>query len=71
VFAPAGVPAPVAKKLEATLRQAIQSPDVVEKLKAMAVKPGGGPAEEFARMIDGEIKSYSEIAKAANLSFAD
>jgi tripartite-type tricarboxylate transporter receptor subunit TctC len=68
-FAPASTPPAITKKLEATLREAIKDPSVQEKLKTMAVEPGGGPGEEFARMIDKDIKNYREIAKAANLTF--
>jgi tripartite-type tricarboxylate transporter receptor subunit TctC len=71
VFAPAATPPAIAKKLEATLRQAILAPEVSEKLKAMAVNPGGTPSEDFRKMIDSDIKVYEGVAKAANLTFED
>jgi tripartite-type tricarboxylate transporter receptor subunit TctC len=71
VFAPAGTPPAVVAKLKTALRQAIRAPEVAGKLKALAVTPGGGPAEEFTRMIEQEIHSYGEIARAANLKFVD
>ena len=71
VFAPAGTPAPIARKLEIALRSAIRSPGVAEKLKGMAVNPGGGPADEFVRMIDADIQTYKDVVKAANLTFAE
>jgi tripartite-type tricarboxylate transporter receptor subunit TctC len=71
VFAPAATPPAIAKKLEAALRQAIQTPEVSGKLKAMAVTPGGNSSEAFRRMIDADIKVYEGVAKAANLSFED
>ncbi len=71
VFAPAGTPPAILAKLKTALQRTIQSADVVDKLKALAVTPGGGPPEEFTRRIDAEIKSYSDIAKAANLKFLD
>jgi tripartite-type tricarboxylate transporter receptor subunit TctC len=71
VFAPAGTPEPIARKLETALRSAIRSPGVAEKLKGMAVNPGGGPADEFIRMIDADIKTYKDVVKAANLTFAE
>ena len=37
----------------------------------MAVDPGGGPAEEFARMIDADVKAYVDVVKLANLTFAE
>jgi tripartite-type tricarboxylate transporter receptor subunit TctC len=70
-FAPAGTPAPILKKLEDALRRAIADPDVNGKLKAMAVAPGGGSSEDFRAMIDADIKTTSEVVKAANLTFAE
>jgi len=69
VFAPAGTPAAITQKLESELRRVIQDPEVQHRLKTMAVNPGGGPGDEFRRMIDGDIEKFSAIAKAANLSF--
>jgi tripartite-type tricarboxylate transporter receptor subunit TctC len=71
VFVPAGTPAPIVQKLEDALRRAIADPDVNAKLKAMAVTPGGGPSEQFRAMIDADIKTVSDVVKAANLTFAE
>jgi len=71
VFAPAATPPAIAKKLESALRQAILAPDVSDKLKAMAVTPGGTSSDDFRRMIDGDIKVYEGVVKAAHLTFED
>jgi tripartite-type tricarboxylate transporter receptor subunit TctC len=71
VFAPAATPPAIAKKLETTLQQAILAPEVREKLKAMAVTPGGTPSAEFRRMIDADIKVYEGVVQAAHLTFED
>jgi tripartite-type tricarboxylate transporter receptor subunit TctC len=71
IFAPAATPAPVAAKLEKALSEAIRDPGVSEKLKNMAVDPGGGSPEEFKRMIDADIVKFSEVIKAANLHFEE
>jgi tripartite-type tricarboxylate transporter receptor subunit TctC len=71
VFAPEGTPPAVTAKLEAALRRAIADPGVQEKLKAMAVFPGGGSGAEFTQMINADIEKFAAIAKAANLTFAD
>ena len=71
VFAPAGTPAPIAAKLESALSQSIHDPEVAEKLKAMAVNPGGVAADDFKRLIGSEIAKYSEVVKAANLHFEE
>jgi tripartite-type tricarboxylate transporter receptor subunit TctC len=71
VFAPAGTPPAIAKKLEAALQKAILAPDVSDKIKGMAATPGGTSSEEFRKMIDEDIKVYSAVAKAANLTFEE
>jgi hypothetical protein len=44
---------------------------VREKLKAMAVHPGGGPGDQFRQRVDTDIRSFTEIVKAANLKFEE
>src|SRR5712691_364707 len=70
-FVRAGTPPAVAQKLESELRRALADAGVREKLKAMAVDPGGGPGEEFRKMIDADINAYGEVVKAANLKFEE
>ena len=68
-FVAAGTPPAMVANLEAGLRKAIADPDVNSKLKAMAVTPGGQPGSEFRAMIDNDIKTLTEVIKAANLKF--
>jgi len=68
-FVPAGTPAPIVAKLKTEFGRALADPGVQEKLKAMAVKPGGPSGEEFARRIDADIKTFSDVVKAAKLTF--
>jgi hypothetical protein len=35
------------------------------------VNPGGGSGEEFRQRIDGDIKLFADVVKAANLKFED
>jgi len=70
-FSPAATPPAIAKKLERTLRMAITAPDVADKLKAMAVHPGGISSDEFRTIIDKDITAYVEVVKAANLHFEE
>jgi tripartite-type tricarboxylate transporter receptor subunit TctC len=71
VFATAGTPPAVVKKLETELRRALADAGVREKLKGMAVNPGGGTGDEFRQLIDADIKSFVEVVKAANLKFEE
>ncbi|MBV9347807.1 MAG: tripartite tricarboxylate transporter substrate binding protein [Pseudolabrys sp.] len=68
-FAPAATPAPVVAKLRAALTQALADPGVQEKLRGMAVKPGGPVGDAFGKWVDDDVKAISEIVKAADLKF--
>jgi tripartite-type tricarboxylate transporter receptor subunit TctC len=69
VFVLAGTPVAVSAKIESELRRALADTGVRDKLKAMAVNPGGGSGDEFRRIIDADIKMFSEVVRAANLKF--
>src|SRR5262249_61184727 len=71
LFVPAATPAGITKKLETELRRVIQAPDVQEKLKALAVTPGGISSDEFRRMIEADIQTTADVVKAANLTFVE
>jgi tripartite-type tricarboxylate transporter receptor subunit TctC len=71
VFVAAGAPPAIANKLETELRRALADPGVREKLKAMAVNPGGGPGEEFRKKIDADVRVFADVVKAANLKFEE
>ncbi len=68
-FAPAGTPQPIADKLITELGKALADASVQQKLKAMAVNPGGPSGEAFAKRIDDDIQSFAEVVKAAKLTF--
>ena len=71
VFVSASTPPAIAHKLDTEVRRALADGGVREKLKAMAVNPGGGPSEEFRKKIDGDIKVFADVVKAANLKFEE
>ena len=68
-FLVAGTPAPIAKKLEAALRQALADPGVRQRIRGITYFPEGGSAEEFRARIDGDIQIFSDVVTAANLKF--
>jgi tripartite-type tricarboxylate transporter receptor subunit TctC len=68
-FAAVNTPPAIVAKLEAGLRKAITDPGVSEKLRTLAVAPGGNSSADFRKMIDADIKAYAEVIKAANLKF--
>ena len=71
VFVLAGTPAAVRGKLEAELRRVLADEGVREKLRAMAVNPGGPVGDDFRRTIDTDIRRFADIVRQANLKFEE
>ena len=71
VFAPSATPAPIVAKLQKVFAQAIADPGVSQKLKAMAVDPGGATPEEFTKIINRDVVTFRDVVKAANLKFEE
>ena len=69
IFVSANTPPAIVKKIDDAARRAMADAGVRDKLKAMAVDPGGGPGEEFRKRIDGDIKMFADVVQAANLKF--
>ena len=71
LFVLASTPPAIANKLGTELRRAMADSGVRDKLKAMAVNPGGGSSEEFRKKIDADIDVFADVVKAANLKFEE
>jgi tripartite-type tricarboxylate transporter receptor subunit TctC len=69
LFAPAGTPPEIVAKLEAACRQMAQLPDFKAKLRALATNSVGTTSAEFSKLIDAEIRMWSDVAKQANVQF--
>jgi tripartite-type tricarboxylate transporter receptor subunit TctC len=71
LFVSGATPPAIKAKLEAAVRRALADAGVRDKLKAMATDPGGMSSEDFARVIEGDIRLFGEVSKAANLKFEE
>ncbi|HEV7394436.1 MAG TPA: tripartite tricarboxylate transporter substrate binding protein [Burkholderiales bacterium] len=58
---PAGLPDPVLRKLNASAVQALQSPDIATKLKAMGFEPAPMSSERFRAFIRRESEKFAKI----------
>jgi tripartite-type tricarboxylate transporter receptor subunit TctC len=67
LFAPAGTPPAIVKKLEGEIIKIMRMADVKEKFKAMATGTVGSTSAEFAHTIDTETKMWTDVGKAANV----
>lgn len=66
-FGPAGMPAPVVKRLNAELLKALHDPDTRAKLEAAGMPVLGTSAEEFATVVKDDIEMYRKIATGAGI----
>jgi tripartite-type tricarboxylate transporter receptor subunit TctC len=69
VFVPAGTPAPVVDKLNATLRAALADPELRRRAYDMGLvlQPDTTPAD-LAAFLQSELKKWSEVARAARMT---
>jgi tripartite-type tricarboxylate transporter receptor subunit TctC len=70
LFAPAGVPADVAARLEDAMAKALASRDLREKLEQQGVEIAGTPtqpvtSEQFARLLQDDLVKWAGIVKAS------
>jgi len=64
---PRGLPRPIVDKLNATARQMVQSPDVLERFASLNLEPVSGTPEEFAKFVREDLRKYAEIARKAHI----
>ena len=65
LLAPAGTPADLVLKLQQETAKALSSPAIKEKLLAQGAIPSGNSPQEFARLIDAEIRKWAPVVKAS------
>ncbi|WP_159911675.1 tripartite tricarboxylate transporter substrate binding protein [Pantoea sp. 18069] len=67
IVAPAGTPPDIIAKLNATINEVVQSPDVLEKYAKQGVDADPMSSQDFAKLISGEIAKWSGVIKKAGV----
>jgi len=67
MLAPAKTSAEVITKLNAVVREVLETPEVQQKFAAQGVTAAPTSPEEFQTLISTEIRQWKEVAKAANI----
>jgi tripartite-type tricarboxylate transporter receptor subunit TctC len=67
LFAPAGTPPAVVKRLNEELNAVLKDPEVGGKLREQGAVPGSGSAEDLGRFVRAEYERYQRIVRAANI----
>ena len=63
VFAPAGTPPDIVKRLNTEIVKIINLPDVREKLLALGAEPVGDTSEQFGAYVKTEVVKWSDVVK--------
>jgi tripartite-type tricarboxylate transporter receptor subunit TctC len=67
IFAPAGVPQPVAKRLNAEFVKVMQQPDLKQRLASLGADPLTSTPEEFSTYLRSEIDKWAKVVKASGM----
>jgi tripartite-type tricarboxylate transporter receptor subunit TctC len=67
IFAPAGTPAEIIKRLNEEIVKILGMPDIRERLEALGVEPAANTPEEFAAFQKAEIEKWRKVVKEAGV----
>src|SRR5262249_61428503 len=67
VGAPAGVPAEIINTLSAEIRQALESPDVKERMLRLGLQARGGTPEEMRNRMAKDIARWHDVIEKAGI----
>jgi tripartite-type tricarboxylate transporter receptor subunit TctC len=67
LLAPGGTPRPIVDRLNAAMREVLQSPKVRKRLDADGVEVVASSPDEFARYVRSEIEKWGKVAVAAGI----
>jgi tripartite-type tricarboxylate transporter receptor subunit TctC len=68
LLTPSGTPAAVIRTINAAVLKAIAMPDTQQRLVAQGYDVQGGSPEEFARLIQSDVKTYSRVIREARIT---
>ena len=67
ISAPASIPGPVADKLNAALVAALNTPELIERLRDVGAEPNRMTRGDYTAMVASEVARWAEIVRAANI----
>lgn len=67
IFAPAGTPAPIVKRLNKEIGEIVKMPSVREKLGKLLMTPESSTPEELAKTVEADIRLWTKVANANNI----
>ena len=68
VLAPARTPAGIVERLNAVINESLKSTEMRQTIIKLGMEPKGGTPRDFAVLIEAEIKKWTAVARAANVT---
>jgi tripartite-type tricarboxylate transporter receptor subunit TctC len=67
MFAPAGTPPDVVRRVQAEVAAALKAPDLLKRFEDVGAEPVGSSSEQFVERIVSDNKRWSEVIRKANV----
>jgi tripartite-type tricarboxylate transporter receptor subunit TctC len=67
LLGPAGLPAPIVARLSTAMRAAMANPEVIERLRAVAIVPMPGTPEDFPAYLAAESTKWGEVIRTRGI----
>jgi len=68
LWAPAGTPPEIVKRMQEEIAKAYASPDLKATLASQGAEPGGEPTEAFAKFVRAETEKWGKLARDAKVT---
>ena len=67
LLAPAGTPMPIIRTWEVVIKDVLKEPGFQQRMKTLYMEPLGSTSEEFAKIIDDDVKFWSPLVKSLDI----
>lgn len=67
LFAPAGTPAAVVKRLETEINRITSLPDMAQRMVGIHVQPASGNSQELGKLLSDDLTKWRQVARTANI----
>lgn len=67
MFAPAGTPATVVKRLETEINRITSLPDMAQRMAGIHVQPAAGNSQDLAKLLNDDLAKWRQVARIANI----
>ena len=67
LFAPANTPRPVIERLHREVVAALRTPELQKQLTELGAQPVGNTPDEFAKVVEDDVKRWARVVRAANI----